>query len=381
MKNLHLLLCTLFLILAFNATSQHHRAVVVGYVNNPESTVDYNTFDPGKLTHLNFTFAHIVDNKISLPESDRKHLSKFVGFKVKSPDLKILISVGGWTGDTKEFYLMAEKPESRATFINSVIEFFEQTNIDGVDLDWEFPGYDWVATGGALSIKPNRPQDKGHYTELLTEMRAAFVKKAEETNNKKQYLLTITTSPLAEITSAIDLRSIAKQVDFVNIMAYDLYMSWLPLPIQFTGHHSNLFDTRRNPRTISADLAVRFHLLAGVPASKLVLGMPLGYYNYWSGVNPKNKGLYQFATNNTRLSVPEIKGMIADGTLKKYWDKQAKAPYYWDAKSLMFVSGDDEKSIRLKCKYIKKNQLAGAMFWYYQKDELKLLDALVSGMK
>ena len=92
-------------------------------------------------------------------------------------------------------------------------------------------------------------------------------------------------------------------------------------------------------------------------------------------------GLYQFAANNIHLPVTEIKRMIADGTLRRFWDKKAKVPYYWDAKSLTFASGDDERSIRIKCKYIKKRQLGGAMFWYYQKDEEKLLNALVSGMK
>ena len=380
MKSIYTLVILLSLF-ALTGKSQKHSQVIVGYVNTPESSVDFNTFDPGKLTHLNYTFAHIVDNKITLPERDRKYLAKFIAFKEKSPDLKILISIGGWTGDTREFFMMAEKPESREIFINSVLEFIEQTKIDGIDLDWEFPGYDWVGTGGALSLNPNRPQDQTNFTALLTEMRVAFTKKASEINIKKQYWLTITTSPLAEITHAIDLRSIAKQIDFVNIMAYDFYMSWLPLPIYFTGHQSNLFDTSRNPRTISADLAVRYHIEAGVPAGKIVLGIPLGFYNYWSGVNPKNKGLYQFATNTPRLSVAEIKGMIANGTLKEYWDNRAKVPYYWDANSHTFASGDNEKSIRLKCKYIKKHQLGGAMFWYYQKDQEKLLDALVSGMK
>jgi len=371
----------LLVFLALTGNAQKHLPFVVGYVNSPESSVDFNTFDPGKLTHLNYTFAHIVDNKISLPESDCKYLAKFVALKEKSPDLKILISIGGWTGDTKEFFLMSEKSETREIFINSVLEFIDQTKIDGIDIDWEFPGYDWVSTGGALSLNPNRPQDKDNFTKLLTEIRAAFVKKSEATNRKQQYLLSVTTSPLSEITHAIDLRAIAKQIDFVNIMAYDFYMSWLPLPIYFTGHQSNLFDTSHNPRTISADLSVRYHIEAGVPANKIVLGIPLGFYNYWSGVNPKNKGLYQFATNTPRLSGIEIKGMIANGMLKRYWDNKAKAPYYWDAKSRTFASGDDEKSIRIKCKYIKKNQLGGAMFWYYQKDQEKLLDVLVSGIK
>jgi len=136
---------------------------------------------------------------------------------------------------------MSEKPETRYIFINSVLEFVEQTKVDGVDLDWEFPGYDWVDSGGALSLKPNRPEDKGFF------LNCSLNYGLHLSENQKQYLLAITTSPLSEITSAIDLRAIAKQVDFINIMAYDFYMSWLLFPIQFTGHQSNLFDTAGNP--------------------------------------------------------------------------------------------------------------------------------------
>jgi len=380
MKKLSLLIVIFLSLFDVSGKSQQQRPVIIGYVNSPESSVDFGTFDPGKLTHLIYTFAHIVDNRINLPESDRKYLARFVALKGKTPELKILISVGGWTGDTKEFYMMAEKPENRKIFINSVLEFIDLTKVDGIDLDWEFPGFDWVATGGALSLKPNRPQDLDNYNALLMELRAAFAQKSV-TGNKKQYLLTVTTSALSEITQAIDLRNTAKQVNYINIMTYDFYLSWLPLPIFVTGHQSNLFDTQRNPRTISADLIVQYHIKMGVPSNKLVLGIPLGFYNYWSGVNPKCNGLYQFATNTHRYSATEIKTMIANGSLKRFWDSKAKAPYYWDARSKIFASGDDEQSIRQKCKYIKKNQLAGAMFWYYQKDQEKLLNALVSGMR
>jgi len=174
MKKLSLLLVILLILFAESGKSQQQRPVVIGYVNTPESSVDFQTFDPGKLTHLIYTFAHIVNNKITLPESDRKYLARFVALKEKAPELKVLMSVGGWTGDTKEFYLMAEKPETRKIFISSVLEFIDKTKVDGIDLDWEFPGYDWVGKGGALSLNPNRPQDKDNYNELLTEMRMAF---------------------------------------------------------------------------------------------------------------------------------------------------------------------------------------------------------------
>jgi chitinase len=370
-----LILILFFLLDCGEAICQKKSSVIIGYVNSPENNIDFKSFDPKGLTHLIYAFAHIVDNRILLSENDMSYLARFVQMKEKTPELKVLVSIGGWTGNTEEFYRMAENSERRKVFISSVLEFIHKTKIDGIDLDWEFPGYDWSG-GSILSMDANRLQDKKNFNDLLIELKTAFVKISSENNQK--LVLTTTTSSFSEINNVIDLKTTAQYVDYINIMAYDFYMSWLPFPIFFTGHQSNLFDTKRNPRTISAELVVKYHLKKGVPSNKLVLGIPIGFYNYWSGVNPKNNGLYQFAINKKRVSSSEIKSMIANGSLKRFWDNKAKVPYYWNANNQIFASGEDSKSIRWKCKYLKKEKLGGAMFWYYQKDQLGLIDELIS---
>jgi chitinase len=60
--------------------------------------------------------------------------------------------------------------------------------------------------------------------------------------------------------------------------------------------------------------------------------------------------------------------LIHQKGFKQYWDKKAKAPYLFNDSSLQFISYDNERSIKFKCKYVKKHKLAGVMFWEYSSD-------------
>ena len=66
----------------------------------------------------------------------------------------------------------------------------------------------------------------------------------------------------------------------------------------------------------------------------------------------------------------------------RYWDSTARAPFLFNEEENIFITYDDEESLKEKCKYIKKHDLRGAMFWEYQADyQLKLLQTLYDGLK
>jgi chitinase len=121
-------------------------------------------------------------------------------------------------------------------------------------------------------------------------------------------------------------------------------------------------------------------MAAGVPAKKLVVGM--GFYGKgWEMETADNNGLYRKARGSARAggfdylkdSLENKNGFI------KYWDDVAKAPYLFNPQTKVFISYDDERSIREKCAYIKKYKLAGAMFWEYGHDKKEYLIDLIAG--
>ena len=163
-------------------------------------------------------------------------------------------------------------------------------------------------------------------------------------------------------------------LDYINLMAYDFNEGY----DNMAGHHTNLFSPSNMPYISSADVAVQNLKKIGVKLSKVVMGM--GFYGKGEIVkSSENNGLYQIPVKDVRGggytylkdSVVNQKGFV------RYWDDASKAPYLFNAEKKIFITYDDEESIKAKCDYIKKHKLAGAMFWEYSSDKkLYLLKVL-----
>jgi chitinase len=119
-------------------------------------------------------------------------------------------------------------------------------------------------------------------------------------------------------------------------------------------------------------------MAAGVPAHKLVVG--LAFYGKGGVVGTTdNKGFQQKYASNFRVGgYSYIKDSLSKKEgFKTYWDKKAKAPYIFNAAEKKFATYDDERSVKYKCKYVKKHKLGGVMFWEYSSDpKLYLLNAV-----
>ena len=50
-------------------------------------------------------------------------------------------------------------------------------------------------------------------------------------------------------------------------------------------------------------------------------------------------------------------------------DSTANAPFLYNTREKLFVTYDDEKSIRLKTRYVVDNKLQGLMFWHLGQDK------------
>lgn len=326
--------------------------------------------DAKKLTRVNYAFANIAEGRIvEGAPTDAVNLAALTALKKDNPQLTVLVSVGGWTWSGR-FSDAALTPASRAVFIDSVAAMITRYNLDGLDVDWEYPGM----SGAGNTF---RPEDKQTYTLLLKELRRRFDTMAVTLHHP--LYLTIAAGASTEFLEHTEMGEVARYVDTVNLMAYDYYEpEGGP-----TGNHAPLFTDPADPKAISADRSVREFEQAGVAAGKLVLGVPF-YGHVWGQVPASNHGLFQPGqpVPNAYSNYSAIASTMLGHDYTRYWDTAASVPYLYNADKQIFVSYEDAESLAAKCKYVKKRHLRGVMFWEYGGDPSGvLLDAIDSVLK
>lgn len=340
---------------------------IVGYVADADPLP---AIDPAKVDVLNYAFGtldeqgHIV---LRSPHATAS-LASLVALRQRNPRLCIVLSVGGWSAG--HFSEAALTEAARKRFADDAATLIEQHNLDGLDVDWEYP----TLPGGHIS---HRPEDRRNFSLMLEAVRARLDQLGKQ-HKGRHYLLTIAAAD-NEFVAGIELARVARSLDWFNLMAYDFHNSLTPS----TGHHAGLHPSKFDPPgDRAADKAVKQYLDAGVPASKLVLGVPF-YGRAFTDVAPEHNGLQQ--KYGKFFGAPSWRELVTDYIGKhgyqRYWDEKAQVPYLWNAQTRTFVSYEDPQSLRLKTDFIKAQQLGGAMYWEQSLDKNdELLDVLVKGL-
>ncbi|ALS99716.1 glycoside hydrolase family 18 protein [Lacimicrobium alkaliphilum] len=348
--------------------------VIIGYIFSPDAPLDTDLIAAEKLTHINYAFSRIEEGKLTEGfESDEQNYRQLQRLKARNPDLKILSSVGGWTwSDT--FSDLAAEQESVQRFVQSAVEFVRRHQLDGLDIDWEYPGLPGAGN-------PFRAEDGQNFTFLLAQLRQALDKLEQKMN--RPLLLTIASGGFGKYVEKAKLQDWHKYLDYINIMAYDYNF---PADGAITGHHAGLYSHPMDSSRNSADNAVQQHLSVGVPAAKLVLGVPF-YGRIWMQVNNDNHGMFQPGNASTlELGGGSYKNLRSQLTEKqgfvRHWDDVAKAPWLWHKGKKILISYEDPESLRHKSQYILQQNLAGVMFWQYHSDyQNTLLDSLYQHLR
>ena len=337
------------------------KRVIIGYVPGFRGELDEKTIDAKMLTHINYAFVDVKDSMAWLTnlETDTINFRKLNYLKKDNPDLKILISIGGWAW-SENFSDAVLTESSRAKFARTSVALVEQHNLDGVDIDWEYPG---------LKGEDNvfRAEDKANFTLMFKAIRDELDKLAAKTG--KTYELSTALPAFPRLFEVTEMGKVAQYIDFVNIMAYDFYVSG-----DTAGHHSNLFASENSEREDSGDKAYTLYRKEGVPAEKLVLGIPF-YGRSWIMKTDDNMGINRQVDSTVRgggYTFIKDSIMIRPGFVR-HWDEKAKVPYLWNAETRQLVSFDDEESIKYKCEYVKERNMAGVMFWQYASDPKEYL--------
>ena len=328
---------------------------VVAYVTGWQTRPD---IPATKLTHINYAFARIdAEGKAVLAHPGvPDHLAYLRSLKAKNPQLKILLSVGGW--EAEGFSDAAVSAAPRATFARSVVALLREHSLDGV-----YPGQ------SVAGIK-SRPEDKQNFTALLQEMRAQL---------GDRYLLTIASAD-REYFRFTEMDRLHVYLDWINVMSYDFFNSLTPT----TGHHAGLYASAfAAPDDRNADASVKQHLAAGIPPQKLVLGVAF-YGRGFTGVTPLHDGVnqpYQRFEAAHPYSELVAKFIDSNGFVRE-WDAKAQAPFLWNGQTHAFITYDDLQSIAIKAEYVRKHGLGGVMFWELSQDSGEVLvDAIVKGLR
>jgi chitinase len=344
------------------AGTRHSDAIVAGYLFTQDAALLPGQIDANNLTRVNYAFADIKDGRMVTGfASDAQNFAYLTGLRKQNRSLTVLVSVGGWLWSTN-FSDISLTPQSRRLFIQSAIDFLQQYDLDGLDIDWEYPGL--VGAG-----HPFRSEDGRNFTLLLKELRKRFDQ--ETARSHKRLYLTIAAGASSEYLAHTEMKKVQKYVDTVNLMAYD-YVE--PDSDSITGHHAPLFTNPADARNYSGDASVRAFEQAGVPAGKIVLGMPF-YGHAWGEVADRDHGFLQPGkpVPNLHASYEAITGTMLNQGFVRYWDPIASAPYLYNSEKHIFVSYEDTESIAAKCRYVLTHKLGGVMFWDYFGDPAGVL--------
>lgn len=292
--------------------------VVVAYVTSWSEVVP----DPQYMTHINYAFGHVNESFNGVKIDNEERLRQIVDLRKQKPELKVLLSIGGW--GSGRFSEMAANDEYRRAFAADCDRVVKEFALDGIDIDWEYP------TSSMANISSS-PDDTENFTLLMQDIRAAI-------GNEKELTL-------ATVASAryIDFKAILPSVDFVNIMAYDMASA--------PKHHSALYPSGHSG-DITSDGAVTAHLKAGVPPSKLVMGMP--FYGRGGDGYPSFQDYNKVGNTDTQYT--------------EKWDEVAQVPYLADKNDTLVFGFENPRSLAIKCQYILDKDLLGGMYWDYSGD-------------
>lgn len=332
--------------------------LVIAYYAGDAVSID--SFNLEGVDQIIYSFMHLKGNRLAIDnEADSLALVALINQKIKYPQLKVLVSLGGW-GGCETCSSVFSSAEGRTEFVKSCVEVIDFYGADGIDLDWEYP---------AIAGYPGheyQPADRENFTALVQSLRQAM--------GEELVLSFAAGASSSFIENSVEWEKVMREVDHVNLMTYDFY----GVGSEMTGHHtalgSNTFDKR------SAFQAIEELYKKGVKPEQIVIGAAF-YVKTFKNIDSTNQGLFQPAEWNRSYSQPEFESIQSQFDF--YWDESAQAPYAYSTENRIFATFDDHRSIESKVSYVLNQNLKGIMFWQLMNDQKKdgLLKTMVEAVK
>jgi len=318
-------------------------------------------YQTGLCTHVFYAFAVMSsDNKlVNFDPKDEEGFKAWANIKKQQPDLKLILSIGGWNfcqnqGGNAMLKKMASSSSSRSTFIQSSIQKLRSIGFDGLDIDWEYPD----------------SGDKANYATLIKEFRAAFEAEAKKSGKPRLLITAAVSGGIYTIDQGYDGKQLGQSFDYINIMSYDFHGGWE----QKTGFNSPLND--RNGDQLAIANAAKHWNDIGVPKSKLLIGLATYGRGFQlasassSGVGAAASGAapaQKYTKEAGYAAYYEVCDLIDNHGYKDNYDNQQQSAYAVGGN--IWIGYDNVKSFNAKLDWVKQGGYGGAFVWTLDLDD------------
>lgn len=246
--------------------------------------------------------------------------------------------------DIESFHSATSTPRTRTALVRSIIHLLEEHSFDGLDVDWEFPGWSKYL------------DDRLHFVSLLHEIRQQF-----DRLDRKLLLSVAVSASYTVITVCYpDIPALARLVDFVNLMSYDFH-DYSPL-FPFVEFNAPLRARRSESgllATMNTEWAARYWTRAGVPRHKLMIGIPTYSHNYILFDGRRTRPGSPAQAETFEFSYSQVCSFLSNLTTGYVFDGQAQVPYAYNGH--FWSSFDDVASVTAKVNFILNEGFGGAM--------------------
>ncbi len=314
-------------------TVEKSTALATGYIYTPYS-ITQNAMNTLDIIYCAFLDIDDNGNWTNLSRFT-SNINTYIKDKAKNAGTKIVVSVN--QSNSTAFGNVAASATLREKLADNIVNVIQTLGLDGVDIDWETPSSSQAPT--------------------FTLLMEAIYRKVKAANS--EYLVTAAIGGGMWQPPKYDLTNSGKYLDYVNLMTYSMS----------TGnsyYQNSLYKSTKGATLVSCsiDESVDIFNDLTIPNSKILVGIP-----FYTTVQSESGGPGSKVGSGKSVWYDQLFTTYAlSDTMKEYFDEECGVPYRYDATKQIFISFDNEESIKCKCEYINALGLAGIMYWQYGQD-------------